>query len=180
MTTNVLEMPRNALKGAPGALLTEPGDVAPYARDWLGRRQWVPLAVVRPATAAEVASVLRVCADAGFGVVPQGGNTGMVGGATPGTGGRQLVLSLSRMNRIRGVDPVGDIVVAEAGCTVASVKAAARDAGRVLPIGIGSDGTAQVGGILATNAGGHMALRYGTARDLVLGLEAVLPEALSH
>ena len=128
MTTNVLEMPRNALKGAPGALLTEPGDVAPYARDWLGRRQWVSLAVVRPATAAEVASVLRVCADAGFGVVPQGGNTGMVGGATPGTGGRQLVLSLSRMNRIRGVDPVGDIVVAEAGCTVASVKAAVRGA----------------------------------------------------
>ena len=105
MTTNVLEMLRSALNGAPGALLTEPGDVAPYARDWLGRRQGVPLAVARPATAAEVASVLRVCADAGVGVVPQGGNTGMVGGATPDTGGRQLVTAIGAQPFAHEPDP---------------------------------------------------------------------------
>jgi len=162
--------------GSPAALITAPDETAPYGRDWLGRRQGVPLAVARPASAAEVAAVVRLCRAAGVGLLPQGGNTGLVGGSTPDAQGRQVLLNLSRMNRIRSIDPVGDIVVAEAGCTIAAVKAALEPHRRVLPFGIGSGGTAQIGGILSTNAGGHMALRYGTARDLVLGLEAVLPD----
>lgn len=167
---------RGILDPMPAALLTEPGDIAPYARDWLGKREGRPMAVARPSNAEQVAAIVRLCAAGGVPLVPQGGNTGLLGGGTPDGSGRQLLLSLSRMNRIRSVDPVGDIVVAEAGCTLAMVKEAVGAHRRILPFGIGSDGTAQVGGVLSTNAGGHMALRYGVARDLVLGLEAVLPD----
>jgi FAD/FMN-containing dehydrogenase len=112
MSETLVGQLRAALRGA---VLTEPADCAPFFRDWLGKREGRPLAVARPGTTEEVAAVLRLCAGAGVGIVPQGGNTGMVGGAPPDGSGRQVILSLSRLNRIRTLDPLGDVVVAEAG-----------------------------------------------------------------
>ncbi len=157
-------------------MLTDPADTAPYAEDWRRLYQGRTQAVIRPANAGEVASVVRLCADAGVPVVPQGGNTSMVGGATPSEDGGQIVVSLARLNRLRAVDPVDLTMTIEAGATLKAAQVAADDAGCLLPLSIGSEGTAQVGGILATNAGGNNTVRYGNARDLVLGLEVVLPD----
>jgi D-lactate dehydrogenase (cytochrome) len=131
--------------------------------------------IVRPKTAAECAAVLRVCNDSGIGVVPQGGNTGYCGGATPFDGERQILLSTVRLNRVREVDTVGFTMTAEAGVVLASAQAEAASRGLLLPLSMGSETSAQIGGCLSTNAGGIAVLRYGTARDLVLGLEVVLP-----
>ena len=120
--------------------------------------------------------MVRLCAEAGVAVVPQGGNTSMVGGATPAADGSELVLSLARMNRVRAIDPVDLILTIEAGATLKAAQEAASEAGCLLPLSIASEGTAQVGGILATNAGGNNTVRYGNARDMVLGLEVVLPD----
>ncbi|MBN9560173.1 MAG: FAD-binding oxidoreductase [Alphaproteobacteria bacterium] len=157
-------------------LLTEPADTAPYAEDWRRLYQGRTPAVVRPAGAEEVAAVVRLCAEAGVPVVPQGGNTSMVGGATPAADGSELVLSLARMNRVRAIDPVDLTLTIEAGVTLKAAQDAAAEAGCLLPLSIASEGTAQVGGILATNAGGNNTVRYGNARDMVLGLEVVLPD----
>jgi FAD/FMN-containing dehydrogenase len=155
-------------------LLTDPADTDPYAQDW--RRLYVghTPAVVRPASTAELASVVRLCAQAGVSLVPQGGNTSMVGGATPDADGSQLILSLSRLNRVRAIDPVDMTLTIEAGATLKAAQTAAADAGCLLPLSISSEGSAQIGGVLATNAGGNNTVRYGNARDLVLGLEVVL------
>jgi len=157
-------------------LLTAPHDTAPYCEDWRRLYQGRTPAVVRPADTAELAAVMRLCASRGVAVVPQGGNTSMVGGATPSSDGREVVLSLARMNRVRSVDPVDMTMVAEAGVPWRTAQDAAAAAGCLLPLSISSEGTAQVGGILSVNAGGNNTLRYGNARDLVLGLEVVLPD----
>jgi FAD/FMN-containing dehydrogenase len=151
-------------------------DTAAYAEDWRRLYQGSTPAVVRPASAEEVAAVVRACAETATPLVPQGGNTSMVGGATPRANGRDVVLSLSRMNRIRDISPDDMTMVAEAGVPWKVAQEAAADANCLLPLSISSEGTAQVGGILSANAGGNNTVRYGNARDLVLGLEAVMPD----
>jgi D-lactate dehydrogenase (cytochrome) len=158
------------------AVLSTPADVAPYLEDFRGLYHGATPAVVAPATTADVARLLAWCNDSSIAVVPQGGNTGYCGGATPDASGRQLVLSLRRLNRIRAVDAANFSLTAEAGCVLAQLQAAADQAGRYFPLSLGSEGSCQIGGNLATNAGGTAVLRYGMARDLTLGLEVVLAD----
>ncbi|MEO5829483.1 MAG: FAD-binding oxidoreductase [Rhodanobacter sp.] len=148
-------------------------DAAPYLSDWRGRYVGAALAVVRPASTAEVAGLVRLCAEAGVPVVPQGGNTGLCGGATPDGSGRAVLLSLRRLDRIRGIDLDNDTMEVEAGCVLQMVQQAAHDADRLFPLSLGSEGSCTIGGNLATNAGGTQVLRYGTMRELTLGLEVV-------
>ncbi|MBS0558841.1 MAG: FAD-binding oxidoreductase, partial [Proteobacteria bacterium] len=161
--------------GASG-LLTDPSDTAPYAEDWRRLYQGRTPAVVRPADASALAAVMRLCSERGVAIVPQGGNTSMVAGATPDSDGSQIVVSTSRMNRVRAIDTVDLTMTIEAGVTLKAAQIAADEAGCLLPLSISSEGSAQIGGVLATNAGGNNTLRYGNARDLVLGLEVVLPD----
>ena len=165
-----------SLRSAIGArhVLTLAADLAPYVRDWRARYEGVPLCVARPGTTAEVAAVVRLCAASGVAVVPQGGNTGLCGGATP-IGG-EVVVSLARLNRIRAVDADNDAITVEAGCTLLQVQEAALAADRLFPLSLAAEGSATIGGNLSTNAGGVQVLRYGNARDLALGLEVVLPD----
>ncbi len=163
-----------ALLGA-DCVLTEPEDCAPFLVDHLGRCRGRSLAVLQPRSVAQVAQVLEFCATERIGVVPHGGNTSYCGGSIPDESGRELVLSLQRLNRIRNIDADNYSLVAEAGCVLAQVQAAADEAGRFFPLSIGSQGSCQIGGNLSTNAGGVNVLRYGMTRDLVLGLEVVLP-----
>ena len=160
----------------PGQVLTDAADAAPHLTDWRGRYRGAALAVVRPATTAEVAAVVAACAEARVAVVPQGGNTGLVGGGTPRSEGDEVVLSLARMNRVRDVDPDNATMTVEAGATLAAVQSAAREAGMAFPLSLASEGSCTIGGNLATNAGGTAVLRYGNARDLVLGIEVVLAD----
>ena len=157
-------------------LLTDPLDTAPYATDWRRLYAGRTPAVVRPASTAELAEVVRRCAAAGVAMVPQGGNTSMVGGAVPSEEGTQVVISLARMNRVRAIDPVDLSITVEAGVTLKAAQDAAAEAGCMLPLSIASEGTAQIGGILGTNAGGNNTVRYGNARDMVLGIEAVMAD----
>jgi FAD/FMN-containing dehydrogenase len=163
-----------ALLGAE-AVLSEPQECAPFLVDHLGRCRGSALAVVQPRSVAQVAQVLEFCDAERIGVVPHGGNTSYCGGAIPDESGQELVLSLRRLNSIRNVDPENYSLVAEAGCVLAQVQAAAETAGRFFPLSIGSQGSCQIGGNLSTNAGGVNVVRYGMTRDLVLGLEVVLP-----
>ena len=151
-------------------------EMAPYLVEPRGRYRGRAALVVRPARTDEVAAVVKLCAGAGIGVVPQGGNTGLVGGAVPHEHGEEIVLSLARMNAVRAVDAVNDAITVEAGCVLADVQAAAAAADRLFPLSLAAEGSCQIGGNLSTNAGGTAVLRYGTARDLVLGLEVVLPD----
>jgi FAD/FMN-containing dehydrogenase len=151
-------------------LITAAEDVLPYATDWRKRYVGVPLAVVRPASTDEVAQVVRACADTRTAIVPQGGNTGLCGAATPDASGTQIVLNLSRMNRIREVDTRNNTMTAEAGCVLAKLQEAAEEAGRLFPLSLAAEGSCEIGGNLSTNAGGTAVLRYGNARELVLGL----------
>jgi len=169
----VLERIRAVVGGA--GLITAPEELLPYATDWRKRYYGKPLAVVRPASTAEVAQVVRVCAEARAGIVPQGGNTGLCGAATPDASGSQIVLNLSRMNRVRAIDARNNTMTVEAGCVLASLQKAAENAGRLLPLSLAAEGSCEIGGNLSTNAGGTAVLRYGNARELVLGLEVVLP-----
>jgi FAD/FMN-containing dehydrogenase len=157
-------------------VLTGPAETKPYFTDW--RRQYSGSAecVVRPASTDEVAAVVALCAREQIAVVPQGGNTGLVGGSVPTGARREIVLSLGRMNRIRAVDVLNDTMTVEAGCVLAAVQKAAADAGRLFPLSLAAEGSCQIGGNLSTNAGGVNVLRYGTAREQVLGLEVVLPD----
>jgi len=164
-----------------GAVLGERGllagaDAEPFCRDWRELYHGRALAVLRPGSVDELAQVVRLCLDRRIPMVPQGGNTGMVGGATPFEDGRQVVVALGRMNRVRSVDAEDMTMVVEAGVPWQTAQEAAAGSGCLLPLSISSEGTAQVGGILSTNAGGNNTLRYGNARDLVLGIEAVLPD----
>jgi len=157
-------------------LLTEPADTAAYIQDWRRLYRGRTAAVIRPARTDELAQVVRLCAAARVPIVPQGGNTSMVGGATPAEDGSQLVLSLARMARVRHIDPLDLTMTIEAGVTLKAAQIAAAEAGCLLPLSISSEGSAQIGGVLATNAGGNNTVRYGNARDLVLGLEVVLAD----
>jgi len=157
-------------------MLTAPEELAPYVVDWRGLYHGKTAAVLRPANTEEVAEVVRLCAQAKVPLVPQGGNTGMVGGAVPFEDGTALVLSLARLDRIRALDPVDMTLTIEAGATLRAAQEAAEQADCLLPLSIGSEGTAQVGGILSTNAGGNHTVRYGNAREMTLGLEVVLPD----
>ena len=148
-------------------------DAAAYATDWRERYRGRPLAVVRPGSTDEVAKVVRACAVSGTPVVPQGGNTGLCGGATPDDSGRAVILSLQRMRRVRGIDTANDTMEVEAGCILQQVQQAAREAGRLFPLSLAAEGSCTIGGNLATNAGGTQVLRYGNMRELALGLEVV-------
>jgi FAD/FMN-containing dehydrogenase len=133
-------------------------------------------AVVRPASTAEVAAVVTACAEAGIAIVPQGGNTSLCGGSVPSQSGEEIVLNLGRMSRVRAIDPMNYTIEVEAGCVLADIQRAAADADRLFPLSLAAEGSCQIGGNLSTNAGGTGVLRYGNARDLVLGLEVVLPD----
>ncbi len=159
----------------PSAVLTDDAEVAPYLTDWTGTHTGTAGAVLRPASTAEVSTCLRLCHDAGVAVVPQGGNTSLACGAVPTTERPQVVLSLSRMRSVREVDPVADTITVEAGVVLRTVQEAAASAGRLFPLSLGSEGSCTVGGNVATNAGGTAVIRYGMMRELVLGLEVVLP-----
>ncbi len=164
-----------SLLGAAGCI-DSPDLTARFLTDFRGLYHGATPFVACPATTAEVAQVLALCHEARIAVVPQGGNTSYCGGATPSARGDQLVLSLHRLNRIRAVDAANFSLVAEAGCVLQDVQAAAQAVDRLFPLSLGSEGTCQVGGNLSTNAGGLAAVRYGVARDLVLGLEVVLAD----
>ena len=157
-------------------VLTSDADVAPYVTDWRGRYRGSTRAVVRPSTTADVAAVVRCCAEHGAPVVPQGGNTGLCGGATPREDSGEVVVSLSRLTRVRALDAGNATLTVEAGMPLARVQQAADDAGLLFPLSLAAEGSCTIGGNLATNAGGTAVLRYGNARELVLGLEVVLAD----
>jgi FAD/FMN-containing dehydrogenase len=159
-----------------GSWLDSPDDVAPFVADFRRLYHGATPLVLLPRNVDEVAKILRICNREEVAVVPHGGNTGYCGGATPDEAGGQIVLSMRRLNRVRHVDAVDYSMVIEAGCTLAEAQAAAREADRLFPLSLGSEGTAQIGGNLSTNAGGTAVLRYGMMRDLVLGLEVVLAD----
>jgi FAD/FMN-containing dehydrogenase len=166
----------DSLRSVVGAtqVLTDAVDMAPYVTDWRGRYTGSALAIVRPGGTPEVAEVVRLCAQAGVAGVPQGGNTGLCGGGTPRGG--EVVVSLTRLNRVRDIDVANNTITVDAGCTLTAVQAAAAAADRLFPLSLAAEGTATIGGNLATNAGGVQVLRYGNARELCLGLEVVLPD----
>ncbi len=157
-------------------VITEASDLEPYLIDWRKRYRGTALAAVRPANTHEVAAVVQLCAQEKIALVPQGGNTGMCGGATPNPEGRQIVVSLQRMNRVREVDTANQTITVEAGCILQAVQEAASAAGRYFPLSLGAEGSCSIGGNLSTNAGGTSVLRYGNARELCLGLEVVTPQ----
>jgi D-lactate dehydrogenase (cytochrome) len=169
-----LERIRRAL--GPGACLESPADIEPFLTDFRALYHGATPMVVCPASTNDVAVVLAICNEHRIGVVPHGGNTGYCGGATPSEVGDQVVLSLRRMNRIRTVDADNFSITVDAGCLLAEVQAAAHAADRFFPLSLGSEGSCQIGGNLATNAGGLNAVHYGVTRDLVLGLEVVLAD----
>ena len=158
-----------------GHVLTE-GDLDAYLVDWRRRWRGRALAVVRPGSTAEVADVVRACAAQGVAIVPQGGNTGLVGGGVPDASGTQLLLSLQRMNRIRAFDADNLTLTAEAGCVLQSLQQAAAERGLRLPLSLAAEGSCTIGGNLASNAGGTEVLRFGNARRLCLGVEVVTPQ----
>ena len=150
--------------------------MAPFLTDWRGVFHGSACAIALPASTSDVAAVVRYCAERAIPVIPQGGNTGLAGGATPVGLQRAVVISLSRMRRIRSIDSAANTISVDAGCVVADVQAAATHAGRAFPLAFGAQGSAQIGGCIATNAGGFGVLRYGATRALVLGIEVVLPD----
>jgi FAD/FMN-containing dehydrogenase len=155
---------------------TDAGDLGPLLVDHRGLYHGNAAALILPRTVEQVAATLRFCNSQRIAVVPQGGNTSYCGGATPDASGSQVILSLSRMNRVRNLDALNYSLTAEAGCLLAEVQRAAADAERFFPLSLGSEGSCQIGGNLSTNAGGTNVLRYGMMRDQVLGLEVVLPD----
>ena len=157
-------------------VLTAAADVEAYVVDWRRRYRGHARAVVRPATTEEVARTVAVCRDANVPLVPQGGNTGMCGGATPDATGGEVVVSLARMRQVRAVDRANATLTLEAGVTLAEAQQAASEAELLFPLSLASEGSCTIGGNLSTNAGGTAVLRYGNARDLVLGLEVVLAD----
>ncbi|ACL62597.1 FAD-binding oxidoreductase [Methylobacterium nodulans] len=165
-----------AIVGASG-ILSSAADMAPFVEDWRGLSQGEALCVVLPATPEQAAEVVRLCARTGTPVLPQGGNTSLCGGAVPPSGGpRPVIVGLQRLRRIRAIDPVNDTITVDAGCVLATVQATAAEHGRLYAVSLGAEGSCQVGGTIATNAGGTGVLRYGNTRDNVLGLEVVLPD----
>jgi len=165
----------NALKTAlgPKGWSTDPHELAPHTRDWRGRWQGETPILLKPATTNEVASLVKICAEARIAITPQGGNTGLVGGSIPQG---EVLLSMSRMKAVRDIDTANDSLTVEAGCILEIVQNLAADNDRLFPLSLGSQGSATIGGLISTNAGGVHVLRYGMMRELVLGIEAVLPD----
>ncbi len=165
------------LRNAVGAAhVIHEGDRSAWEQDWRRRWRGRSLAVVRPASTAEVAAVVKACAAHGLSLVPQGGNTGLVGGGVPDDSGTQVLLSLQRMNRVRALDAANLTITVEAGCVLQAVQEAAAAQGLMFPLSLAAEGSCTIGGNLATNAGGTQVLRYGNARALCLGLEVVTAE----
>ena len=160
----------------PKGFTRDPAALAPWVEDWRKRYHGAAAAMLSPASAQEVAEIVRLSAAAGVPLVPQGGNTSMVGGATPSAAGDALLLSLRRMNAIRRIDAETNMAVCEAGVILAQLHDAAAHIGRRFPLSLGAKGSATIGGLISTNAGGTQVLRFGTMRGLVLGIEAVLPD----
>lgn len=160
----------------PAGYLESGADTAPFVRSW--RDDWVgcvPL-VLRPASTEEVAQIVRICAESGTRIVPQGGNTGLTGASQPHDDMSEVIVSTSRMNKVRAVDTLNDTLTVEAGVVLAEIQRIAADNDRLFPLSLGAEGSCQIGGNLSTNAGGTQVLRYGNTRSLVLGLEVVLPD----
>src|SRR5437763_8486744 len=184
MNINIIVAPAEFL--APGLLarfaaivgvrhaLTDPSEIAPYLTEERGLYQGRSPLVLRPGTVAEVSAILKLANETGTAIVPQGGNTGLVGGQTPHNG--EIVLSLKRLDRMREVDPTSNTMTCEAGVVLIKAQEAAAAAGRLFPLSLGAEGSCTIGGNLSTNAGGTGALAYGVARELVLGLEVVLAD----
>jgi FAD/FMN-containing dehydrogenase len=172
--------PAAALAAAlpPGLVTADPGLLAPHLLDWRGQKRGAADLLARPRSTAEVVELVRAAHVHGAALVPQGGNTGLVGGSVPeAVAARPTILvSMQRMARIRSVDPAGLCLVAEAGAVLARVHEAALARGAMFPLSLGAKGSATIGGLVSTNAGGTQVLRHGTMRNLVLGLEAVLPD----
>lgn len=160
----------------PSGFTQDPAVVGPWLTDWRGRYVGQAPAMLMPSSTAEVAEIVRLCAGEKVALVPQGGNTSMVGGATPDAGGHSLLLSLRRMNRIRSCSPAANLAVCEAGVILSDLHERAAEGGRRFPLTLGSRGSATIGGLVSTNAGGTQVLRFGTMRQLVQGIEAVLPD----
>lgn len=157
-------------------VITDPGDIAPWVSDWRGRYHGAAAAILQPCSTQEVAAAVKLAAELGVALVPQGGNTSMVGGATPPADGSALILSLRRMNRIRALSSENNLALCEAGVILSNLHDAAAAEGRRFPLSLGAKGSATVGGLISTNAGGTQVLRHGTMRALVEGIEAVLPD----
>jgi len=173
-TASVIESLKQVV-GAQG-WSTDEAERRSHATDWIGRFFVDPLLVLKPSTTFEVSEIARICNDNGLKVVPQGGNTSLACGSIPTGQGDEVIVNLSRLNRIRNIDMFNDTISVDAGCTLASVQQAAEEADRLFPLKLGSEGSCQIGGNIATNAGGTNVLRYGNMRDLVLGLEVVLAD----
>ncbi len=169
---------REALGSAVGTagLFTDPVDLEPHLVDERGAFRGVSPVLLKPASTDEVAAAVRICAEAGVGIVPQGGRTGLCGGTVPVTPGGEVLISLERLRRIRDLDAQGFTMTCEAGCVLRTLQEAAEHAGRLFPLSLAAEGSCTIGGNLATNAGGINVLRYGMARNLTLGLEVVLPD----
>ncbi|HUD95174.1 FAD-binding oxidoreductase [Sphingobium sp.] len=160
----------------PKGVTSEQDDITPWASDWRGRYHGAAAAILSPGSTEEVAATVKLAAELGVPLVPQGGNTSMVGGATPPADGSALILSLRRMNRIRSLSPDDNLAVCEAGVILSVLHDAAEATGRRFPLSLGAKGSATIGGLVSTNAGGTQVLRHGTMRALVEGIEAVLPD----
>lgn len=158
-----------------GGWTEDAAEIAPHLVEWRERFKGATALLLKPATVAAVSAIVKVCAATGTAIVPQGGNTGLVGGQIPNANGAEVLLSLKRLNRVRVVDPLANTMTVDAGCILADVQAAAEAADRLFPLSLASEGSATIGGLVSTNAGGTGVLAYGNMRELVLGLEAVLP-----
>jgi FAD/FMN-containing dehydrogenase len=159
-----------------GGFVEDENDLEPYLTDWRSLYRGRTRLVLKPASTEEAAKVVQLCAAARVAIVPQGGNTGLVGGSVPDDSGDQIVVSMSRLSRIRAIEPEDFTITVEAGCVLANVQQAAAEADRLFPLSLGAEGRCQIGGVISTNAGGTAVLHYGSMRDLVLGIEAVLPD----
>jgi len=174
----MIDAVRNRL--GPGAVLTDPSDIEPWLTDWRGRWHGASAAILQPTTTEEAAIIVKLAVDHGVALVPQGGNTSMVGGATPPPDGSALILSTRRLNRIRSIDRQGMSCIAEAGVVLQNLHEAVAQQGLRFPLTLGARGSATIGGLVSTNAGGTQVLRFGPMRALVQGIEAVLPDGTVH
>ena len=174
LSKDTLQMLKDAV--GPNGFLESAADTEAFVVDARELYHGKTPLVLRPATTEDVSSVVKICAAAGISLTPQGGNTGYCGGATPDETGEQIILSLTRMNNIRHIDALNYTITVEAGCVLTTIQDAAEEAERLFPLSLGAEGSCQIGGNLSTNAGGVAVLRYGNTRDLVLGLEVVLPD----
>jgi len=164
----------------PKVVITDQREIEPWVTDWRGRVHGMSPAMLAPASSDEVVQIVRLAAEHGVALVPQGGNTGMAAGATPPADGSAILLSMRRMNRIRSISVEGRVAVAEAGVVLETLHDAAHQAGMRFPLTLGARGSCTIGGLASTNAGGTQVLKFGTMRSLVAGVEAVLPDGSVH